>query len=49
MVIIVQEKTKEAKEKEAVVSKEEAVAKKLFNEAKDISEKCDEILSQAMP
>lgn len=49
MVIVVQEKTKEAKETEAVVSKEEAVAKKLFNEAKEISTRCDEILSEAMP
>jgi hypothetical protein len=49
MVIVVQEKTKEAKETEAIVSKEEAVAKKLFNEAKEIKSKCDEILAEAMP
>lgn len=45
MVLEVQEKTKQAKEKEAVVSKEEAEAKKLFNAAKEIQTNCDNILS----
>ena len=49
MVIIVQEKAKETKEKEAIVSKEEAESKKLFNQAKEIQTSCDEVLSKAMP